>query len=93
MDPTITTEKTIGNNRSKTGKSAPAKAAKTGLKTYVIDTSVLLADPSALFRFAEHEVIIPIAVIGELEQKRDHPELGYFARSALRALDDLRISH
>ena len=93
MDPTITTEKTIGNNRSKTGKAMPEKSAKTGLKTYVIDTSVLLADPSALFRFAEHEVIIPIAVIGELEQKRDHPELGYFARSALRALDDLRISH
>ncbi|MFM7463279.1 MAG: PhoH family protein, partial [Actinomycetota bacterium] len=38
-------------------------------------------------------VIIPIAVIGELESKRDHPELGYFARSALRALDDLRIKH
>lgn len=62
-------------------------------KTFVLDTSVLLADPGALFRFAEHEVIIPITVIGELETKRDHPELGYFARAALRALDDLRISH
>ncbi len=62
-------------------------------KTYVLDTSVLLADPAAYFRFAEHEVIVPIAVIGELESKRDHPELGYFARAALRALDDLRIKH
>ncbi|MBU6379731.1 MAG: PhoH family protein [Acidobacteria bacterium] len=62
-------------------------------KTFVLDTSVLLADPGALHRFAEHEVIIPIAVIGELESKRDHPELGYFARAALRALDDLRVSH
>jgi PhoH-like ATPase len=62
-------------------------------KTFVLDTSVLLADPGALHRFAEHEVIIPIAVIGELETKRDHPELGYFARAALRALDDLRITH
>ena len=62
-------------------------------KTFVLDTSVLLADPGALTRFAEHEVIIPIAVIGELETKRDHPELGYFARAALRALDDLRITH
>ncbi|NCU96543.1 MAG: PhoH family protein [Actinobacteria bacterium] len=59
--------------------------------TYVLDTSVLLADPVALTRFAEHEVIIPITVIGELESKRDHPELGYFARSALRTLDDLRV--
>jgi len=62
-------------------------------KTFVLDTSVLLADPGALSRFAEHEFIIPIAVIGELETKRDHPELGYFARAALRALDDLRITH
>lgn len=69
-----------------------AKSQK-GRKTFVLDTSVLLADPGALLRFAEHEVIIPIAVIGELETKRDHPELGYFARAALRALDDLRVSH
>ena len=57
----------------------------------MLDTSVLLADPIALSRFAEHEVIIPITVIGELETKRDHPELGYFARAALRTLDDLRV--
>ena len=62
-------------------------------KTYVLDTSVLLADPAAISRFAEHEVIIPITVIGELETKREHPELGYFARVALRTLDDLRISN
>jgi PhoH-like ATPase len=61
--------------------------------TYVLDTSVLLADPGAIYRFAEHSVVIPIAVIGELESKRDHPELGYFARTALRSLDDLRIRH
>jgi len=64
-----------------------------GRKTYVLDTSVLLADPAAIGRFAEHEVIIPIIVITELETKRDHPELGYFARSALRMLDDIRIKH
>jgi PhoH-like ATPase len=63
------------------------------LTTYVLDTSVLLADPAALSKFEEHEVVIPIVVIGELETKRDHPELGYFARAALRALDDLRIEH
>ena len=68
-------------------------ASKRSKKTYVLDTSVLLADPQALKRFAEHEVVIPIAVIGELETKRDHPELGFFARAALRALDELRISN
>jgi PhoH-like ATPase len=66
-------------------------ASKKGRKTFVLDTSVLLADPGALARFAEHEVVVPIAVIGELETKRDHPELGYFARAALRSLDDIRL--
>ncbi len=54
---------------------------------------MLLADPGALGRFAEHEVVVPIAVIGELETKRDHPELGYFARAALRSLDDIRLKY
>ncbi|MFZ0323990.1 MAG: PhoH family protein [Actinomycetes bacterium] len=62
-------------------------------RTYVLDTSVLLADPAALLRFDEHEVVVPVVVITELEAKRSHPELGYFARSALRILDDLRIQH
>lgn len=61
--------------------------------TYVLDTSVLLADPQALFRFAEHHVVLPIVVITELEGKRHHSELGYFARQALRILDDLREKH
>ena len=68
-------------------------APKRSKKTYVLDTSVLLADPQALTRFAEHEVVIPIAVIGELETKRDHPELGFFARGALRYLDELRVNN
>ncbi|WP_431889109.1 PhoH family protein [Nocardiopsis alba] len=64
-----------------------------GTRVYVLDTSVLLADPLAMTRFAEHEVVIPVVVITELESKRHHPELGYFARGALRLLDDLRVVH
>lgn len=62
-------------------------------RTYVLDTSVLLADPIALTRFAEHEVVLPIVVVNELEAKRHHPELGYFARQALRMLDEYRVQH
>ncbi|WP_231637241.1 PhoH family protein [Microbacterium sp. No. 7] len=62
-------------------------------RTYVIDTSVLLSDPGAFFRFAEHTVVIPVVVISELEGKRHDPEIGYFARQALRHLDELRIEH
>jgi PhoH-like ATPase len=63
------------------------------VRTYVLDTSVLLADPRAILRFDEHDVVLPVVVITELEGKRHHPELGYFARSALRYLDELRVRH
>jgi len=62
-------------------------------RTYVLDTSVLLSDPQAIFRFAEHAVVIPVVVVSELEGKRNDPEIGYFARQALRNLDELRIQH
>ncbi len=62
-------------------------------RTYVLDTSVLLSDPGALLRFQEHDVVVPLVVIGELEEKRHHPELGWFARQTLRLLDDLRVQH
>jgi PhoH-like ATPase len=62
-------------------------------RTYVLDTSVLLSDPRAMLRFAEHEVVLPVMVVTELERKRHHSELGYFARQALRLLDDLRVRH
>lgn len=62
-------------------------------RTYVLDTSVLLSDPAAIFRFAEHSVVLPVVVITELEKKRHDPEIGYFARRALRLLDGLRETH
>lgn len=62
-------------------------------RVYVLDTSVLLSDPAAFHRFAEQEVVLPLVVISELEAKRHHPELGWFARQSLRLLDDLRVKH
>ncbi len=62
-------------------------------RTYVVDTSVLLADPTALTRFAEHEVVLPVVVLNELEGKRHHPELGWAARKALRSLEELRVRY
>jgi len=73
--------------RRRSSRTTPAR------RTYVLDTSVLLSDPWALLRFEEHDVVIPVVVVIELEAKRAHPELGYFARQALRLLDDLRIEH
>lgn len=68
-------------------------ASKQLERTYVLDTSVLLSDPQAVFRFAEHHVVLPVIVISELEAKRNDPEIGYFARQALRNLDELRVKH
>jgi PhoH-like ATPase len=82
------------SQRSASSTTAQARAKATpGVRTYVLDTSVLLADPGALGRFAEHEVVLPVVVISELEGKRHHPELGFFARTALRALDEMRVTH
>ncbi|MFB9375650.1 PhoH family protein [Kineococcus gynurae] len=44
-------------------------------------------------RFDEHDVVLPLVVVSELEGKRHHPELGYLARESLRRLDDLRVRH
>ncbi len=75
-----------------TGRGA-RHTADEDLRTYVLDTSVLLSDPHGFFRFAEHSVVVPVVVITELEGKRHDPELGYFARQALRHLDELRVEH
>lgn len=74
-------------------KADDLRASGSSIRTYVLDTSVLLSDPWATNRFAEHEVVIPLVVISELEGKRHHHELGWFARTALRMLDDLRIEY
>ena len=75
------------------GAPGTGDGAEDGRRTYVLDTSVLLSDPRAMLRFAEHDVVLPVVVITELEGKRHHAELGYFARAALRLLDEYRISH
>jgi PhoH-like ATPase len=80
------------HQRARSTREAGSPPAGTSARrTYVLDTSVLLADPAALGRFAEHSIVLPVVVVIELEAKRHHPELGFFARQALRHLDDLRI--
>jgi PhoH-like ATPase len=81
-----------GRAKARPDVSSPTSTAQAE-RTFVLDTSVLLSDPRALFRFAEHAVVLPVVVITELEAKRNDPEIGYFARHALRILDELRIEH
>jgi PhoH-like ATPase len=77
------------------GEVTPARTTTCRLRTrrtYVLDTSVLLSDPSAATRFAEHAVVIPLVVVMELEGKRHDPELGWAARQALRQLETFRVA-
>lgn len=60
------------------------------MRTFVLDTSVLLSNPKSMYGFQEHEVVLPLVVVKELESKRNDPELGWAARSALRELESLR---
>jgi PhoH-like ATPase len=87
-----TASQSSGQSRT-TAAGEPSDAEGGPARTFVLDTSVLLSDPWSLTRFAEHSVIIPLVVISELEGKRHHPELGWFARETLRLLDDLRVKH
>ena len=96
------TSSTAGTSRTKAASGRPKASGRDeglpdsrqtgdGTKTYVLDTSVLLSDPRAMLRFNEHEVVLPVVVVTELEAKRHHPELGFFARQALQLLDEMRI--
>jgi PhoH-like ATPase len=93
----VETPKSDGRVEGGAAKAQPRAVSPEGVaqaeRTYVLDTSVLLSDPRALFRFAEHAVVLPVVVITELEAKRHDPEIGFFARKALRILDDLRVEH
>jgi len=62
------------------------------MKNYILDTTVLLYDPNALFAFEENNVIIPITVIEEIDRfKNDMSEVGRNARQTSRILDKLRV--
>jgi PhoH-like ATPase len=59
--------------------------------SYVLDTCVLLADPRALYRFDEHEVVLPLVVVEELDRNKTRmDEVGRNARTAVRLLEELR---
>ncbi|MSR17649.1 MAG: PhoH family protein [Phycisphaerales bacterium] len=82
------------STKSPKGAASPNEAAKTKLKKhFVLDTNVLLHNPGSLFKFEEHEVIVPLAVIEELDTfKKNNDENGRNARHVIRALDKLRAS-
>ncbi len=67
----------------------------TGQRTrLVLDTSVLISDPTCVVAFGESDVVIPLTVVEELDGlKRRLDDVGRSARAALRALEELRVRH
>src|SRR5690349_18879065 len=75
------------NPSSDSGARMPKPAAR---RIYALDTNVLLHDPTALFRFEEHDVFIPMTVLEELDEKKQGvSEVARNARQASRFLNEL----
>jgi len=63
-------------------------------KLFVLDTNVILHDSTCIYQFQEHDVVVPIAVIEELDQfKKGHRILNFHAREFVRTLDSLTGDH
>ncbi|HUV17238.1 MAG TPA: PhoH family protein [Ilumatobacteraceae bacterium] len=71
--------------------NTPDKAQRTRL---VVDTSVLIADPTCVLEFQDADVIVPLTVVEELDGLKSRPDdVGRSARTALRTLEELRVAH
>ncbi len=69
----------------------PDPAQRTRL---VVDTSVLIADPTCVLEFQDADVIVPLTVVEELDGLKSRPDdVGRSARTALRTLEELRVAH
>lgn len=79
------------NKPLESGNSKRTTASEKDVKHFVLDTNILLHNPNALFVFKEHHVVIPFAVIEELDKlKRQNDDIGRNARECIRHLDKLR---
>lgn len=77
---------------AKTSRAATPRAALApeAIKLFVLDTNVLLHDPSSLFRFEEHDIFLPIVTLEELDNnKKGMSEVARNARQVSRSLDGL----
>ena len=82
------TETRIDNKTEIEPSETPHQSVR---KHFVLDTNVLLHDPKSLFHFSDNEVVVPLAVLEELDKlKRSSDEIGRNARHAIRLLDTLR---
>ncbi|HZB41040.1 MAG TPA: PhoH family protein [Ilumatobacter sp.] len=81
----------LSSDHARSNHQEPVLAGRTRL---VIDTSVLIADPHCLASFGDAALVIPLTVVEELDRLKARPDdVGRAARTALRAIEDLRVQH
>ena len=86
-------EDAVADDYEKPMPSSKKRSAKALTKLFVLDTNVLMHDPTSLYRFAEHDIFIPIMTLEELDNnKKGMSEVSRNARQASRFLDDI-VSH
>lgn len=77
-----------------TSTAVPSLPRSGVLTRIVLDTSVLVADPTCTTSFGEADVVIPLTVIEELDSLKTRPDdVGRSARAALREIEELRVRH
>jgi PhoH-like ATPase len=83
------------NNRTENKAAVIPEKAKRAVRTgppslFVLDTNVLMHDPSSLFRFSEHDLFLPMTTLEELDNhKKGMTEVARNARTVSRSLDQL----
>ena len=86
MRPLTPHSTTMGKGRS----ARSAATAKEPKKTFVLDTNVVLHDSSCLHRFKEHDIVVPVTVLEDLDRfKKGNEVLNFHAREFVRTLDSL----
>ena len=80
---------------SSDAREGDAQGTKGGQRTrLVLDTSVLIADPTCVLEFVDADVVVPLTVVEELDGLKSRPDdVGRSARTALRTLEELRVAH
>src|SRR5687768_4106667 len=90
-DPSSPSSSSSASSSLMTARKSPrSPAAKAATKLFVLDSNVLMHDPTSLFRFEEHDIYLPIITLEELDaHKKGMSEVARSARQVSRFLDEL----